>query len=178
MLLGRDFGDKSYYHKLVKQQPAEEDSDTWLRIRDIHFSHNSQSTLRGLPIWCTNYLMGVRKEKPSTKNVKKRISPDDWLKYENSCWDFLQKQVLLQKPRLIVIFGARQDFRADNQVDLLTDHRLGRGKRQTMIHDFVSGGKKHTTKVTFTEHPFSLISEVAKDKARLEVKRIRELYDS
>jgi hypothetical protein len=122
--------------------------------------------------------MGVRKEKPSTKNVKKRISPDDWLKYENSCWDFLQKQVLLQKPRLIVIFGARQDFRADNQVDLLTDHRLGRGKRQTMIHDFVSGGKKHTTKVTFTEHPFSLISEVAKDKARLEVKRIRELYDS
>jgi len=132
MLLGRDFGEKSYYDEIVEQQPEEETSKTWHRMRDIHFSCNSQSTLRGLPIWCTNYLMGVRKEKPSTGNVKNRISPNEWLKYEDSCWKFLQKQVLLQRPRLIVIFGMNKQFRAANQVDLLTDHRLGTGKKQTL----------------------------------------------
>jgi hypothetical protein len=178
MLLGRDFGTKSYYERLVGLPPRDEDSKTWERTCEIYLPQAPAISLDDLPVWCTNYLMGVRKEEPSTGNVKNRILPDEWLTYEDSCWKFLQKQVLLQRPRLIVIFGMNKQFRAANQVDLFTDHRLGRGRRQTLIHDFASGGKKYTTKVTFTEHPFSLISEIAKVKARLEVKRIKELYNS
>jgi hypothetical protein len=122
--------------------------------------------------------MGVRWDGPSTGNVKDRISPEKWLNYEDSCWHFLQKQVLLQKPRIIVIFGRTKQFRAANQVDLLADNRLGRRRDQNFCHTFRSEDVPHKTTVTFADHPFSLISVASKSKARLEVSQIRNFYES
>jgi hypothetical protein len=178
MMLGRDFGTKSYYESLVGPPSWDENSKTWERTCEIYLPPAPAISLGDLPVWCTNYLMGVRKDRPSTGNMKKRISHEEWVKYEDSCWCFLQRQVLLQKPRLIVIFGRNKQFRADNQVDLLTDRRLGRKRDQTFCHTFRSEGVPQTTSVTFADHPFSLISDISKGKARLDVSRIRNFYDS
>ncbi len=172
MLLGRDFGTKSYYERLAGSPPRDETSHSWQRTCEIYFPPRHAPSIHDLPVWCTNYLMGVRTVGPATGNVRKGISKTDWAKYEASCWLFLQSQVLLQQPLVIVVFGK------DNRNDLRADDRLGSKRVQTLHHVFQSGHFSHSVAVTFADHPFSLISEVAKDRARLEVKRIRELYES
>jgi hypothetical protein len=172
MLLGRDFGTKSYYEGLAGPPPRDEHALTWRHTRDIYLSPPPHPTLNDLPVWCTNYLMGVRIDGSAKGNVKERISTSEWAGYEGSCWRFLQKQILLQKPLVIVVFGE------DNRSDLLTDIRLGRKWAQTLQCTFESCGDRHSASVTFADHPHSLIRNTAKDAARLEVKRIRGLYES
>jgi len=172
MLLGRDFGVESYYDGLVGSPVRDETALTWRHTREIYFAQPPHPTLSDLPVWCTNYLMGVRLEGSAKGNVRERISMPEWVKYEDTCWGFLQRQVLLQKPLVIVVFGE------DNRSDLLTDKRLGRKWTQTIQHTFESDGDRHTASITFADHPHSLISNVAKNAARTEVKRIRALYES
>ena len=172
MLLGRDFGVKSYYDGLIGSPPQDEHALTWRHTRDIYLSPLPDPSLNDLPVWCTNYLIGVRIDGSAKGNLKERVSPSAWATYERSCWRFLQKQVLLQKPLVIVVFGE------DNRSDLLTENRLGQRWSQTLVHAFESDGEPHTATVTFVNHPHSLIRNTAKESARLEVKRIRDLYDS
>jgi uracil-DNA glycosylase len=116
--------------------------------------------------------MGVRLDGSAKGNIKERISSSEWVKYEDSCWGFLQKQIFLQKPLVIVVFGE------DNRSDLMTNKRLGSNWTQTLQYTFESDRKSHSAFVTFVDHPHSLIRNTAKDAARIEVKRIRELYES
>jgi hypothetical protein len=172
MLLGRDFGVKNYYGCLAGAPARDETALTWRHTRDVYLSQPPHPTLNDLPVWCTNYLMGVRIDGSAKGNIKARIAAPDWKRYEDSCWKFFVMQVLLQLPSVIVVFGE------DNRSDLMTDIRLGKGWAQTLEHTFESGGNRHTATVTFAAHPHSLIRHTAKDEARLEVKRIRALYDS
>ncbi|MFZ1085887.1 MAG: hypothetical protein WAN35_13060 [Terracidiphilus sp.] len=171
MLLGRDFGVKSYYEGLTGLPLRDETALTWRHTRDIYLAHSPHPTLNDLPVWCTNYLMGIRLDGSAKGNVRERISSSDWVKFEDSCWCFLQKQIFLQRPLVIVVFGE------DNRYDLLTDKRFGTKWSQTLQHTFTSDGDTHPAFVTFADHPHSLIRNTAKDAARLEVKRIRELYE-
>src|SRR5215475_11842124 len=57
MLLGRDFGTKTYYERLCGFPARDETASTWQRTRDIYLA-----SFAGLPVWCTNYLMGIRSE--------------------------------------------------------------------------------------------------------------------
>ena len=175
MLLGRDFGTRSSF--IIRASPAYQcvtsGALTWRHTLDVYLSL-SKPSLNDLPVWCTNYLMGVRIDGSAMKNVRERISTADWPKYETSCWNFLQKQVVLQQPRVIVVFGE------PNQLDLLIDKRLGRKWSQTL--------KTHLSFAMETVIPgirsisplisHSLIRNTAKEAARAErwVKRIRELY--
>ena len=172
MLLGRDFGVKSYYDGLVGSPSRNETALTWRHTRDIYFAQSPHRSLIDLPVWCTNYLMGVRLDGSAKGNIEERISSSEWVKYEDSCWGFLQKQIFLQKPLVIVVFGE------DNRSDLMTNKRLGSNWTQTLQYTFESDRKSHSAFVTFVDHPHSLIRNTAKDAARIEVKRIRELYES
>jgi hypothetical protein len=172
MLLGRDFGTKSYYDRLVGSPPRDETALTWRNTRDIYFAPPPHSSLNDLPVWCSNYLMGVRTDGPSEGNIKDYVSTSEWVKFEDSCWRFLQKQVLLMKPLLIVVFGT------PNKEDLLLEGRLGKELKSTLRYIFMSNGESHTSEVTFSQHPAWGRGEKKKDVLRLEVKRIRELYES
>jgi hypothetical protein len=68
MLLGRDFGTKAYYQRLCGIPRRDETASTWRRTRDIYLA-----SFIGLPVWCTNYIVGVRKNGSSVGNVKERI---------------------------------------------------------------------------------------------------------
>ena len=106
MLLGRDFGVESYYDGLVGSPVRDETALTWRHTREIYFAQPPHPTLSDLPVWCTNYLMGVRLEGSAKGNVRERISMPEWVKYEDTCWGFLQRQVLLQKPLVIALSTA------------------------------------------------------------------------
>src|SRR5216683_585300 len=53
MLLGRDFGTKSYYDRLSGTPAKDETAPTWQRTKEHYFP-----SFQGVPIWCTNYLLG------------------------------------------------------------------------------------------------------------------------
>jgi hypothetical protein len=173
MLLGRDFGVKSYYDGLVGSPARDETALTWRHTRDVYLGLPLLPSLGDLPVWCTNYLMGIRLDGSAKGNIKDRVSEAEWVKYEDSCWKFLHKQVFLQMPLIIVVFGD------DNRSDLLSEKRLGRKWAGTLLeHTFEYGGSRHSACVTFVDHPHSLIRHTAKEAARLEVKRIRDLFYS
>jgi hypothetical protein len=167
MLLGRDFGTKSYYDNLCGLPSRDESALTWRHTRDIYLGG-----FHDLPVWCTNYLMGIRSDGSAKGSMKERVAAAEWSKYEQSCWSFLQKQVLLQRPRVIVVFGE------DNRSDLTVGGRFGKNWSCNFKHIFATDGVRHSAMVTFTNHPHSLIRKTAKDVARIEVQRIRELYQS
>jgi hypothetical protein len=118
MLLGRDFGSKADYDPLCDKPGQSETSKTWARTKLTYLD-----ILPKEKVWLTNYLMGVRVERPATGNIKDRISkagPDLWEKYEASCWAFLIAQIELQKPRLIVVFGTPnlEDLSRQGRIDI------------------------------------------------------------
>jgi uracil-DNA glycosylase len=165
MLLGRDFGTKTYYQRLCGIPPRDETASTWRRTRDIYLA-----SFIGLPVWCTNYIVGVRKNGSSVGNVKERIHPSDWEAFEGDCWQFLQAQVLLQHPRILVVFGG------DNRADLAANGRLGEITQGNMRHTFKNEYGQHSVLVTYADHPHSLIPKEKQEDARKESARLRHLY--
>lgn len=166
ILLGRDFGTKAYYESLCGPPAKDETAWTWLRTKA-----NYLKNLEGLPVWCTNYLLGVRKQGPSTGNVKKRIDSLEWNAFESHCWRFLQAQVLLQRPRIVIILGA------DNKSDLELQDRLGHIPHSGLRYKFqTEDGYYHSAVVVAADHPFSLISKASQSSAIIACERFRRLY--
>jgi hypothetical protein len=169
MLLGRDFGTKTYYDRLAGSPPRDENALTWRHTRDIYLSELRPS-LGDLPVWCTNYLMGVRICGSAVGTVKNCIVSEDWIKFETSCWNFLQKQVLLQKPLVILVLGG------DNRRDLAAPGRLGGNEVEPFRRTFVAEGKLHEASIFYTDHPHSLIKATAKESVHKETEKIRAFY--
>jgi hypothetical protein len=153
LLLGRDFGVVDYYERLAGDPARDETATTWTRTRDIYLPCFDDA-----PVWCTNYLLGARKASPSIGNVKDRISPTAWKPYEAYCWRFLQAQVLLQRPRLVIVLGAF------NREDLQLPNRLGAATNVRYI--FQDGQDQHSALIAFAHHPYSLIPNSRKLQAR------------
>ena len=166
MLLGRDFGPRTYYERLCGVPMRDETASTWRRTRDIYLA-----SFAGLPVWCANYLMGVRNEGSSVGNVKARISLSDWVVFEGFCWRFLQAQVLLQKPRLLVVLGG------DNRGDLTVNGRFGHVSGTHLRHTFKTEDGQHCVLVTFVDHPHSLIPKARQEDARRAAKRLKQIYE-
>jgi hypothetical protein len=167
LLLGRDFGTKTYYAQLCGNPARDETAITWRHTRDIYLA-----CFTGLPVWCTNYLLGVRKNRSSKGNIKSKVASSDWNSFEAYCWKFLQAQVLLQRPRLIVVLGG------DNRDDLTSEDRLGQVSDNGLRHSFANGDGTHSVLVTFADHPHSLIPKTRQDVARKIAERLRNLYQS
>ncbi len=170
MLLCRDFGTKTYYQSLIGLPPRDEFALPWRHTWEIYLSQGEPYSLCDLPVWCTNYLMGARDDGLAKGNIKDRFPLSAWLAYETSCWDFLHQQVLLQKPLVIVVFGG------DNRSDLCVDARLGVSWNEDLRYTFRFCSKTHSAVITFENHPHSLITQTAKEAARRNLRRIRDLY--
>jgi hypothetical protein len=113
MLLGRDFGLYSYYVKRSRIANADETMYTWQRTVDCILE-----PLSGVGVWAVNYLLGARREPPATGNLRDSTPEEQWRPYEQFCWEFFGRAVLLQKPRHIVLLGG------DNHGDLTSLDRL------------------------------------------------------
>ena len=165
LLLGRDFGTKDYYKRLCGTPAQDETALTWRKTRDIYLACFS-----GLPVWCTNYLLGVRRGGSSEGNIEDLVSASDWISFEEYCWGFLQAQVLLQRPRLIIIFGG------DNRTDLTSEKRLGYVSGDGIRHSFTDGEEEHSVFVSFQHHPSSLRSKNMQAAARVIAEQLKEIY--
>lgn len=152
MLLGRDFGTLDYYQRLANEPGRSEWALTWRHTRDIYLTE-----LTNIPIWCTNYLMGVRKDGSSKGDVSSRMSQQEWDSFEESCWGLLEKQISLQSPKVIVVFGD------DNQRDLNRKTRLG-----TLRSSCLS--------IVYSKHPHSAIGERNQIVHRQQCATIRSLW--
>jgi hypothetical protein len=150
MLLGRDFGLYSYYMRRSKIPNADETMYTWQRTSDCVLP-----SLAGVGVWAVNYLIGARRSGPSTGDLRKLVSPEEWNPYEEYCWHFLRHMVLLQRPKCIVVYGA------NNANDLRKAGRLD-GTR----HTFRAAAEEHTAVILYAPHPSSLRSRVAQERAR------------
>jgi hypothetical protein len=151
MLLGRDFGLYSYYVQRARIENADETMYTWQRTVDC-----ALQPLSGVGVWAVNYLLGARKDPPATGNLRDLISEEPWVAYEQFCWEFLGRAVLLQRPRCIVVLGG------NNREDLTAPDRL-----QTPSHTFRDGSLQHTVNVLYAPHPSSLRRHSAREQARL-----------
>ena len=85
--------------------------------------------------------MGVRREGSAIGNMRKTIA-DSGL-YEGFCWEFLQAQVLLQRPLGIAVMGRA------NRGYLKIAGRLGVDQGDPFHHTFTHEGKSHTALVTY-----------------------------
>ena len=166
MLLGRDWGTKVQYDRWEGEPARDETALTWRHTTAIHLH-----LLQGIPIWCTNYLLGVRIGVGAVGNIRDQVEPVAWSKFERYCWMFLQRQVLLQRPKLVVVLGQF------NREDMESSHRLGVHDTEFFQHTFLLGMDSHTAMVTYSDHPHSLIAKSAKERAREHVKRMRAVYE-
>ena len=114
--------------------------------------------------------MGVRNDGQSVGNVKARIDPSDWEAFEGFCWRFLQAQVLLQRPLLLVVLGG------DNLADLTVPDRLGQVSSTDLRHSFQTEAGQYSVLVSFADHPHSLISKARQEDARKIADRLKLLY--
>jgi hypothetical protein len=165
LLLGRDFGAKNYYKRLCGTPAQDETALTWRKTRDIYLACFS-----GLPVWCTNYLLGVRRDGSSVGNIRDLVSASDWISFEEYCWGFLQAQVLLQRPRLIIIFGG------DNRTDLTSEERFGYVSDDGIRHSFTDGEDEHSALVKLEDHPSYLRSRDTQAAARVIAEQLKEIY--
>ncbi|SRR6266851_1868479 len=166
MLLGRDFGTKSYYDRLSGTPAKDETAPTWQRTKEHYFP-----SFQGVPIWCTNYLLGVRKSGSAMGNVKKHIDPREWEPYERHCWNFLQSQVLLQRPRLVLVLGV------PNRQDLTTASRFGKNFSEEVRHTFRDDEGQHTAVVALLDHPHSLIPRARQAVVLTRLQAMRRVYE-
>lgn len=167
MLLGRDFGTEKYYERLCGEPPRDEIAPTWQRTRDIYLS-----ILTGVPVWCTNYIMGVRKNGSSVGNAKERIDASDRQRFEGDCWTFFHAQVLVQHPRIVVILGG------DNRDDLASTSRLGSIAQLDRRYAFEEDGRQHSAWIVYGDHPHSLIPRMKQEAACINAERRKRLYYS
>lgn len=161
MLLCRDFGLHCYYIKRSGIENADETMYTWQRTVDCILE-----PLSGVGVWAVNYLLGAGKQEPATGNLKTLVPEEEWQVYDQFCWEFLAKGVLLQRPRCIVVLGG------DNRDDLDTPERL-----QRPSHTFRSGSEKHTVDVHYKQHPSSLRRHSSREQARLWYRNLAKSLD-
>lgn len=161
MLLGKDWGTKKDYDRFSGWPSRDESGLTWRNTRDVYLAR-----LRNFSVWCTNYLMGVRKDGSAENNIADRIDPSAWIEYESACWDFLQQQVLLQRPKVIVIFGPfnREDLQRSNRLGMLSDTFEPKA--------FNYNGVEHSSLVTIADHPRSLTNPICRARALQKIEAI------
>ncbi len=188
MFLNRDFGGIDYYTELSSESqrrgcPVKEKMHTWNQTEDLYLPG-----LSNIPVWLTNYLMGVRdrelmevikkaskKNVKATTNVKTWIPELEWTAYESYCWAFFLRQVNKQRPRVVAVFGRY------NREDLFRDGRLGH--RTTAEKEFeytfkFNDCEPHRCWIIHDRHPSS-VAKGEKSKSRIRngiLKRIRELH--
>lgn len=138
MLLGRDFGLYSYYVRRSRIPNADETMYTWRRTWDCIIQPISD-----LRVWATNYLLGARRSGTATDDLRDLIPTEEWLPYEEFCWEFFCRAAMLQRPRCIIILGSK------NARDLRQPSRLGDSR-----HTFRSGGEEHSAAIRL--HPIRL----------------------
>ncbi len=190
MFLNRDFGDIDYYTNLLREYertgcPVKERMHTWNQTEELYLPG-----LNGIPIWLTNFLMGVRDKDlveaikrgsqrniKATTNIKTWIPECEWTAFELDCWTFFIEQVNKQRPRIITVFGRY------NREDLFRDGRLG--IRETSEKEFrwkfeFDQSEPHTCWIIHARHPSSVAKgEKSKSDIRNGVlKRIKELYSA
>lgn len=150
MLLGRDFGLHSYYVRRSRITNADETMYTWRRTVDC-----ALQPLVGVGVWAVNYLIGARLSGPATGDLRDAVSSEEWHAYEDFCWHFLCRAVLLQRPRCIVVYGA------NNARDL-----QGAGRLEGPRHTFRHAAEEHAAEILYAPHPSSLRSRVRQVRAR------------
>jgi uracil-DNA glycosylase len=135
LLLGRDFGTWDYYSGLMGKGRSEY-ALTWRNTHNIYLQELSQ-----FQVFCTNYLMGVRVAGSAKGNVSEGITPGDWIRFEESCWEFLKEQIAISKPSVIVVFGD------DNRRDLDKSNRLRSSRIPVLYgpHPHSAIGEKNRT---------------------------------
>src|SRR5258706_4640934 len=104
--------------------------------------------------------MGLRKSGSSKGNIARKMSVEEWMSFEGYCWKFLQSQVLLHRPLVLVILGG------DNKADLSPANRLGLASATQRHHTFSTGSDEHTALVTVADHAHSLIPKSRQEDAR------------
>jgi hypothetical protein len=166
MLLGRDWGKKSDYERFAGLPARGEAGFTWQQTRDVYLAG-----LAPWPVWCTNYLVGVRTEGSAEGNVKGRIEQPAWDAFESDCWSFLQSQVLLQRPLLVIVCGR------DNRADLTVRGRFGATSCEELRHTFKTEAGEHSAPVVFGWHPNYLKGYAKQAAGREAVMRMRRLYE-
>jgi hypothetical protein len=161
MLLGRDWGTKNDYDRFSGWPARDESGLTWRNTRDVYLAG-----LSNFPVWCTNYLMGVRKDGSAEGNIAERIDLLAWIKYESACWGFLQQQVLFQRPKVIVIFGPynRDDLQRSNRLGVLSDAFEPKSFQYKEV--------EHSSLVTLADHPRSLTNPICRARALQKVEAI------
>lgn len=163
MLLGRDWGSTRDYEKFIKSLTQDETGGSSKRTRNI-FMPGFQK----YGVWRTNYLLGLRVKPPSTGNIENRFFADDWISYERKAWDFLQEQVLVQQPQVIVVLG-KHNLKDLSTPERFRNHDLG----DFFTHTFVnSTNNKHTAKITFADHPYSWMSKYILPRFRRKMEQI------
>jgi len=165
MFLGRDWGSKKDYIGFCGDKGESESGPTWRRFEEFYLPE-----FLNVPIWCTNYLLGVRSKGAARGNIRKQIDEDEWNTFEGYCWDFLHAEVMLLRPRVLVVFGDynKRDLRA----------RFGITGSDTMTKfQFFQERKRHETRVTFTNHPYSFIGEKRQLAAVSKAEDLRALYE-
>ena len=161
MLLGRDWGTQIQYNQWRGLPVRDETAITWTRTRDIHLQ-----ALKKFPVWCTNYLLGIRRDGSAVGNLRDGIEPRSWGKYEGQCWAFLQRQVLLQRPKLIVVLGK------PNRIDLERENRFGIHAVDFFEHTFVVDQETHGALVVYADHPHSFTNPIVKKRALLKLQSL------
>lgn len=150
MLLGRDFGLYSYYLRRSSIPNADETMFTWQRTSDCVLT-----SLAGVGVWAVNYLLGARRSGPAIGDLRDLVPTTEWFPYEEFCWKFLCRAVLLQRPKCIIVYGA------NNARDLRRARRLDGPQ-----YVFRDAQQEHTAEILHAPHPSSLRSRVAQERAR------------
>jgi hypothetical protein len=165
MLLGRDFGTEDYFYPLCGEPPRDEWAVTWRNVRDHHLS-----ILDGLPVWCTNYCVGVRPDGSSIGNIKRQMTAEEWSAFEPFCWHFLQAQVMIQRPRFIVVMGPY------NEEDLSCVNRLGRALASGESFRFKFNGQEHTASLRTGKHRRAFTNPIVAKRGDEMLHQLRHEY--
>lgn len=163
MLLGRDFGTKSYFEAICTPKCRDEYAVTWLQTRD-----NILPIFRGLPVWCTNYYVGLRADGSAVGNVDERLSEFEREKYEIFCWEFLHAQVLTQRPRIILVMGD------DNQMVLNAENRFGPALTRGQSFTFTWEGATHEARLREGDHPMSFLNQTVLARGTERLKQLKQ----
>ena len=150
MLLGRDFGLYSYYQRRSSIPNADETMYTWQRTVGCILE-----PLSTVGVWAVNYLIGARRSGPTTGNLHDLIPEHEWLPYEEYCWGFLARMVLLQHPKYVVVLVR------NNETDLRGPERFACSR-----YTFRSEGKEHSAEILYEPHPSALRSRLVQSRAR------------
>lgn len=97
MVLGQDFGPKCWHEKYSREEAYDLDSDTWKNL--LEYLHCVD--IYPKDCFFTNAYMGLMEKGWLDKMKVKEFKP-----FKQSCKPFLDKQIRMQKPQLILALGS------------------------------------------------------------------------